>query len=445
MKIPQIIIAGEEQVLGGALEPRLAGHHYGVSIASARSHPLSFFHLKNADLIIVGSKGGNGSEALNLVKAIRASNQNIPVILITERGSEALAVAALRSGVNDYFRIPYAFEDLLTSIKKRISPGDAQGPVTKEGRNMIGESLPMREIILFIKRVAATDTTLLITGETGTGKELAAALVHEQSARKDKPMVCVNCAAMPEGLIESEMFGYERGAFTGAHSASRGKFEMANGGTVFLDEIGDMSPFAQAKLLRAIESKEVQRIGGKTVVPLNVRVTAATNHNPEQLVAENKFREDLYYRLNVARIHMPPLRERKEDIPRLVEGSIARLNRRFGREVEGLTEEAMNCLLDYDWPGNVRELMNLLEASFINLPSRRITFMDLPQLFRSRVREGKDLPGKERDRLLSALFATNWNKSKAAEKLQWSRMTLYRKMTKYRLSDYRPSAAVQGG
>jgi DNA-binding NtrC family response regulator len=437
MHNPQILIARENEVPREDLRDQLARHEFSVTLLPTHTHALSFLHCKNPDLIIIGSKGQHPFEGLQLAKEIRAFDQKVPLILITERSSEDCAVAALRSGVNDYFKVPFSFPDLLTSIRSRVVNSEIRFSGMQDGQKMIGESRPMQEISLFLARVAGTDSTVLITGETGTGKELAATLVHEQSARKHKPLVCINCAAMPEGLIESEMFGYERGAFTGAFSASQGKFEMANGGTVFLDEIGDMSPFAQAKLLRAIESKEIQRVGGKKVVPLNVRVAAATNQDPEQLVAEGKFREDLYYRLNVARIHMPPLRERKEDIPVLVEGAVTRLNRRFGREVEGLTREAMTCLLDYDWPGNVRELLNLLEAAFINLPSHRITLMDLPQPFRRRLEEVRELPEKERDRVLSALFATNWNKSKAAEKLQWSRMTLYRKMVKYNISDYR--------
>jgi transcriptional regulator with PAS, ATPase and Fis domain len=282
-------------------------------------------------------------------------------------------------------------------------------------------------------KVAPTQSTVLITGETGTGKELAAELIHRNSSRHKKPFVCINCAALPENLVESELFGYERGAFTGAIASKQGKFEQAEGGTVFLDEIGDMSPYAQAKILRAIEIKEVYRLGGKGSISLNVRVIAATNQDIERLVAQEKFRKDLYYRFNVAMVHLPPLRDRKEDIPPLLGHYIRELNQRFGREVEGFTQEAMESLLHYDWPGNIRELKNLLEATFINLPSRKIAFMDLPKQFQRRLQETEGLPKSERDQVLSALFATKWNKSKAAQKLHWSRMTLYRKMAKYHI------------
>lgn len=302
---------------------------------------------------------------------------------------------------------------------------------------MVGESKPMEEINGFIQKVAATDSTVLITGETGTGKELVASLIHEKSRRRAKPFVCVNCAAMPDTLVESEMFGYERGAFTGAFSFRPGKFEAANGGTVFLDEISDMTPFAQAKMLRAIESKEMYRLGGRKVIPLDVRVTAATNKDPEELISEGKFREDLYYRLNIARIHLPPLRERKEDIHRLIAHGIEKFNRKYGRNIQGLSDEAMFSLMRYDWPGNVRELMNLLEATFINLPHKRIAFADLPKLFQQKMKETENVPQHERKQILSALLETKWNKTEAARKLQWSRMTLYRKMTKYKISEGR--------
>jgi transcriptional regulator with PAS, ATPase and Fis domain len=302
---------------------------------------------------------------------------------------------------------------------------------------MIGESRSMQEISFFLSRVAATDSTVLITGETGTGKELVASLIHEKSRRREKPFVCVNCAAMPDTLVESEMFGHERGAFTGAVSARLGKFEVASGGTVFLDEISDMTPFAQAKMLRTIESKEIYRLGGRKVIPLDVRVTAATNRDPEVLVTEGKFREDLYYRLNIARIHLPPLRERKEDIQGLIANGIEKLNHKYKRNIQGLSEEAMLALMRYDWPGNVRELMNLLEATFINLPQKEIAFADLPKLFQQKLKETENVPLHERKHILSALLETKWNKAEAARKLRWSRMTLYRKISRYNIVEQR--------
>jgi len=297
---------------------------------------------------------------------------------------------------------------------------------------LVGASREMIGIRDYIRKLAVTDSNVLITGETGTGKELVAGLIHGNSARADKPLACINCAAIPDTLLESELFGYERGAFTGAHSSTAGKMEAANGGTVFFDEIGELSPYAQVRLLRVIEEKTIHRLGARKPVALNIRVIVATNRDLDTLAMEDKFRKDLYFRLNVGRVHLPPLRERKQDIPALIEHCLADFNRQFGAAVEGVQPEVMENFLSYDWPGNIRELRNLLEAVFISRPAEKITFVDLPDWFRRR-HPLQPARLSESDRLLSALHATNWNKSKAAGRLNWSRMTLYRKMAKYGL------------
>ena len=434
MKNPEILIAEGDEVLCQDLKLRLHGHAFEVIKVPDKTGTLRFFQTRKSDLVIISSSRNNSRDGLEAAKQIRRQDGRVPLILITRDSSEARVIAALRAGVNDYFKVPFSYEELVTSINRHLSDHKTSLEETNVDKPMIGDSTPMREIKAYLLKVAATDSTVLITGETGTGKDLAADLIHRNSTRHKKPFVCINCAALPESLVESELFGYERGAFTGAIASKQGKFEQAEGGTVFLDEIGDMSPYAQAKILRAIEIKEVYRLGGKRSIPLNVRVIAATNHDTEQLVAQGKFRKDLYYRFNVAMVHLPPLRNRKEDIPTLLGHLIRQFNERFGREVEGFTQEAMASLLRYDWPGNVRELKNVLEATFINLPSQKIAFMDLPKQFQRRLKETEGLPKKERDRVLSALFATNWNKSEAAQKLHWSRMTLYRKMAKYHIS-----------
>ena len=372
-------------------------------------------------------------------------DRQIPIILITRYSSEERVIAALREGINDYFKWPYTEKDLVASIWRNLSEFCHQSDTNLKtssvcrdyGQPMIGQSKPMREIKTYLLKVASTDSTVLITGETGTGKELAAETIHRQSPRNKKPFVCVNCSALPENLVESELFGYNKGAFTGAVAVKPGKFELANNGTVFLDEVGDMNPYAQAKILRSIESKEVFPLGGKRAIPLDLRIIAATNQDPEQLMDEGKFREDLYYRLNVARVHLPPLRERKEDISRLIAYAIEKMNRCFGRNVKGLTDEAMATLFRYDWPGNVRELMNLIEASYINLPSRPVEFVDLPKQFQRRLKLTEGISQDERKQIVSALLETKWNKSKAAQKLCWSRMTVYRKMAKYTIIEKR--------
>jgi DNA-binding NtrC family response regulator len=301
--------------------------------------------------------------------------------------------------------------------------------------SIIGNSLEIWRLKTYLRKVAMTDSHVLITGETGTGKELAAQYIHQHSRRRAKPLIMINCAALPDGLLESELFGYERGAFTGATSSYPGRLKIADGGTVLFDEIGEMSHYAQAKILRVIESKEVYPLGARRSVPIDLRIMAATNRDLDHEMATNGFRQDLYFRLNVARINLPPLRARKEDIPLLVDHFAQRFSEHFGRKIEGFTEEAMNLLKENDWPGNIRELMNLIERLFIDPPAGKINVSDLPESIQT-VRPGlRDTVPKERELLLYTLSQTNWNKSKAAERLQWSRMTLYRKMAKYRIKE----------
>jgi DNA-binding NtrC family response regulator len=292
----------------------------------------------NLGLLIVDSHLQAANDGLDAVPKVLASRPGLPVILIASGSCEELAIAALRAGCADYQRKPVAIADLLTSIERHL-PGAARrggrgGAPTHGADEMIGDSRQMREIRAYLHKVASTETTTLITGETGTGKELAAEMIHRQSARRHKPFVRINCAAIPDGLLESELFGYERGAFTGAQGAKEGTLKQADGGTVFFDEIGDMSPYGQAKVLRALESGEARPLGARREVAFDIRVVAATNRDPEQLMAEQKFRADLFFRLNVANIHLPPLRTRKEDLVPLSRHYIARMNGRSGRNVE---------------------------------------------------------------------------------------------------------------
>lgn len=292
----------------------------------------------------------------------------------------------------------------------------------------------MQSVRTHVNQASGSDSNVLITGETGTGKELVANLIHRNSSRSGNPFVCINCTAIPDHLLESELFGHEKGSFTGADTLNSGKLQSAEGGAVFLDEIGDMSLYHQAKILRTIENKEIQRIGGKQNIPLNIKIIAATNQDLERMVAEGKFRKDLYYRLNVTNIHIPPLRERKEDIPALLNFFIGKLNGAYRKEVKGVAEETTENMLSYHWPGNVREVKNMLESSFMNLHTHWITLKDLPERFRAKVMQSRALHYSEKDQVLHALAATKWNKSKASQKLKWSRMTLYRKLEKYQLS-----------
>jgi DNA-binding NtrC family response regulator len=403
---------------------------------------IGIFQRQSPDLILMNASLQSAHDGLALAHHIRKQDSMMPLILLTANGSEELAIAALRTGVNDYVKLPVVPEELLSRVRVQLSSlhrssasvsSKTTAASRPSGPYLVGDSPAMQQIKAYIEKVGASDSNVLITGETGTGKELVAELIHQTSPRRPRPFVCINCAAIPDTLLESELFGYEKGAFTGANTASEGKLKLADGGAIFFDEIGDMSPYAQAKILRAIESREVYRLGGKRRILLNIRVIAATNQNLEQLVAQDRFRKDLYFRLNVARIHLPPLRERREDIVPLCHHYLRELNQRFGRRVEGFTDDALAFLVRHDWPGNVRELKNLLEAIFVNDPARRISFADLPKPFHQHLSDAKRTPPNERQRLLSALFSTNWNISKAAQQLQWSRMTLYRKLEKYHI------------
>jgi len=443
MKAAVILTFERDGVLRRDLKRHLIQHGLIVINARTKSTHLRLFQVRKPDLVIIFAHLRDVTDELHIITQIRRQDKKVPIIFIAKYSSEVLAIAALKAGVDDFFKTPYSYKELMLSIQRNL-PGDLIQTPSKckkvtyqsiNGQPIVGDSKPMQEVKAHLLKVAQTNSTVLITGETGTGKELATKTIHCNSPRCKKPLVCINCAAIPDSLVESELFGYERGAFTGAIATKQGLFEAAADGTVFLDEIGDMTPFAQSKILRTIEMKETNRLGGKSGKLLDFRVIAATNQIPETLIAEKKFRKDLYYRLNVARVHMPPLRDRKEDIPRLIDHYIDQFNQRFGRSIIGLTEAAINAMLCYNWPGNVRELKNLVEVSFINLPAKKVDFIDLPEKLRSRIKTIKSIPESDRDRVISALHATKWNKSKAAQKLNWSRMTLYRKIAKYNITE----------
>jgi DNA-binding NtrC family response regulator len=337
--------------------------------------------------------------------------------------------------VNDLFTTRSGADEIADAFE-RVPRNDPVPPPRTEliaGSRVVGHSRSIEQLRRAIQRVSRCDSNVLITGETGTGKELAAELIHCNSRRSSRPFVSLNCAAIPEGLLESELFGYERGAFTGAHAAREGKLQYAQGGTLFLDEVGDMSLYAQAKILRAIESRKVQRLGGNRDIAVNIRIIAATNQNLEQLTSQHKFRQDLYFRLNVARLHLAPLREHLEDIPDLVTHMLADLAPRVERRVDDVDSSFLEPLLRYGWPGNVRELRNVVESTVVFGTSNRVTRRDLPPYLRALFASEERKCVSEREKILGALRATAWNRNDAARILGCSRMTLYRKMVKYEL------------
>jgi transcriptional regulator with PAS, ATPase and Fis domain len=297
---------------------------------------------------------------------------------------------------------------------------------------LLGTSSAFSNVVRFIHQVAKAEATVLIQGETGTGKEVAARAIHSLSRRRHAPFVAINCAAIPEALFEGELFGYARGAFTGAMRAYAGKLRLADGGTILLDEIGELPPASQSKLLRALETREVFPLGASRSESFNIRIIAASNHDLEQLVKQNRFRADLFFRLNVARVQLPALRERREDIPVLFAHFVCEMSQRAGATLGQLSRATHDALLGYGWPGNIRELRNVVEALFIDPPVGCVEPGDLPANLTCAFNCTPAL--SERDAIISALEAAKWNKCRAADELHWSRMTLYRKLKKYAIN-----------
>jgi len=387
--------------------------------------------VSRARLFIIGNRREDPAHLSSVLRRLRRARPADPVLILAWVSSERLAVAALKEGAADYFSPPIELQEAAAALRRLMA--DAPGELVKTGTQaIIGDSLSMRYIRGHVGMVAQRDCNTLVLGETGTGKDLIAEAIHSNGPRRTKPFVCVNCAAIPDTLLESELFGYEKGAFTGAEGAAEGKIRQAQGGTIFFDEIGDMTPYAQAKILRVIESKQIQRLGGKAAIPVNIRIIAATNQDLPKLICEQRFRKDLYFRLNVAQIQLPPLRERREDVPGLLEHYVGVFNRLTGARVEGFTPRALHRLRDYDWPGNVRELRSVVESVFIDPPAH-IDECHLPWARPGCLSTSNS--GHERDQLLEALRFTQWNKSKAAERLHWSRMKIYRKLAQYHIED----------
>jgi DNA-binding NtrC family response regulator len=401
--------------------------------------------LKNLrlDAAVLECSACENDPGLVLARRIRNLNQHARIVVIATSGSEDLAIEALRIRAVEYLKPPVDEATLICAVVG-AEAADLHGrPVgggiefTTASDAIIGESSAILSVKRFLSKVAASDTNVLITGETGTGKEMIAEQIHALGSRSRKPFVSVNCSAIPETLIESELFGYERGAFTGAVGTRDGKLAQADKGTLFFDEIGDMSPLAQAKILRAIESREFTRLGGNRPVRVDVRLIAATNRDLESLLREDRFRTDLFFRLNVARIELPSLRERSSDIPLLIQHFVRHYNRVFGAAVERISGEALKQILAYPFPGNVRELKNVIEVIFLHLVPGQKLVQRLPDQVLTTWRKITTLPQDERDRLVKTLLQTEWNVSAAARKLEWSRMTLYRKLAKYNIQPER--------
>ena len=423
---------------------------YRLLWAANGEEALTLFHRNQIDLILLDILLP-GRDGLMLLKQLREIDPSVPIIMLTATRMIKTAVDAMKLGATDYLNKPFDIEELRLMIGKALAAYDLEREVRYlrseldkkyHPANLVGKSRPMREIFLKIEQVADTKTTVLITGESGTGKEMVARALHYNSLRKGKAFVALNCASIPDNLMESELFGHEKGAFTDASSRKLGQFETANGGTLFLDEIAELRPSTQAKLLRVLQSKEFTRVGGTQTIEVDVRLIAATNKNLEDAMRRGAFREDLYYRINVLPIHLPPLRERKEDIPSLIRHFLAKKAEEEGRKIRSLNREALAYIMRYDWPGNVRELENVIEQAVTLSANQTIGVGDLPVQLQTRRKTGtlrdKTVEGQlsladavksfERDIIESALKKTSYIQTRTARLLGITRRILKYKM-----------------
>ncbi len=434
---------GARESLGVILED-----DYQVLSVGNGQEALETLQKKPIDLILLDVNMPD-MDGLAVLRKIKEQDEEIDVIMVSALNQARKAVDAIKLGAYDYITKPYEPEDILSTVNRVISKQklykelDFLRREVEESRGfdqIVSQTKTMREIFQLIKKVAFTSTNILITGESGTGKELIARSIHRQGNRRNGPFVAINCAAIPSELMESEMFGHEKGAFTGAHTRTIGKFEYANGGTLFLDEVSVLRSDLQAKLLRVLQEREIERIGSNKPIKVDIRVVSATNTNLEDAVIQGKFRQDLYFRLNVVPIPIPPLRERREDIPLLAKHFLNKFNTAFNKKIPGFTEKAMDALTKYHWPGNIRELENLVERFVVLLPGdEAIDLKDIPlEILMDSGQDVQDLkPDKmglikireaiEKRIILNVLEATKWNQTEAAKILKVNRNTLIQK------------------
>ena len=435
----------QRELVGGFLRKQ------GFEVAEAPDGrtALERFRKEPFDLLLTDQRMP-GLSGLELLEAARAVTPAVAVIIMTAYGTIETAVAAIKGGAADYLTKPLNLDELLHRIaqvreRQRLIMENRELREALQERHrvegIIGESGRMQEVLSLVRRVAGSDATILIQGESGTGKELIARAIHYASPRAGAPLVSVNCAALPETLLESELFGHEKGAFTGAVAARKGRFELADGGSLFLDEIGDLPLHLQVKLLRVLQEREFERVGSSRPVAVNVRLLAATHRDLEALVRAGRFRDDLYYRINVVSISLPPLRERREDIPLLLDHFVEKFSRRNGKRIGGLTREAREALLRYDYPGNVRELENLVERAVILTRDEVIGLEDLPLGVKEREGETSGetsltvlVEGLERRMIREALARADGVQTQAAEILGISERVLRYKLKKYGLA-----------
>lgn len=445
-----VLVVDDEKSIRDSMKMILEYDKYDVQFASDGPSALAKVAATVFDVVLLDIKMA-GMDGLKVLKTIKEKTPELPVVMISGHGTIETAVEATKLGAFDFLQKPLDRERLLITVRNAIQAKNLMTEVKEmkkqvEGKDVIlGESPKIKDVLTTIERVAPTEARVLIFGENGSGKELVARAVHRMSRRNDKPLIEVNCAAIPNELIESELFGHEKGAFTGATNQRIGKFELADGGTLFLDEIGDMSLNAQAKVLRAIEEGKVERVGGNKQIAVDVRLITATNKNLSEMIKQGTFREDLYHRLNVIPVVVPPLRERREDIPLLTNAFAEEICRRYGMALKTFSDEALRKLTSMDWSGNVRELRNIVERLVIMTPSKMIE-ADQVESGAGKVRSESgdllDLGGTFqdfKDRAEAAFIKKlldehEWNISRTAQALDIQRSHLYNKMRKFGLA-----------
>ena len=438
----KILVVDDEKIFRESLFHWFEEEGFEVTPVDSGEEALKVYDVDKFDIVLLDIKMP-GMSGLELLAKIKQIDIHATVIMITAFASVTTAIQALKEGAYDYVTKPVDPDELTHLIHKALKDRELVNENRKlkeriedliKPDNLIGESPEMRKIYELINTVAGADTTVLIYGESGTGKELVAKAIHINSPRKYFPMITVNCGALPESLLESELFGHERGAFTGAQYKRKGKFELADNGTIFLDEIGLVSPKTQIDLLRVIESKQFTRVGGNDLISSNFRVICATNESLEEMVKDGRFREDLYYRLNVFSITIPPLRDRKEDIPNLAEHFLTKFASGMNRNIKGISKDAMEFLQSYPWPGNVRELENAIERAVVMRRSGEIKPDDLPfNIHAQKSDEEEALEIVEKKHIIRMLEKYGFNISKVAKVLGIDRVTLYNKMSKYNI------------
>ncbi|QEM67957.1 sigma-54-dependent Fis family transcriptional regulator [Geobacter sp. FeAm09] len=447
-----ILVVDDEKDIRISLTGILEDEGYQVLTAENGVEALECAQQELPDLVLLDI-WMPGMDGLETLERLKTHFPQITVIMISGHGTIETAVRATKLGAFDFIEKPLSLDKVLISVVNALHMKDLRVEneelkrVVANEHEMIGSAPVMSRLREQIMRVAPTTASVLVTGENGTGKELAARSLHYYSPRRDRPFIAINCAAIPEELIESELFGHEKGAFTGAVAQKKGKFDLADGGTLFLDEIGDMSLRTQAKVLRILQERCFERVGGTRLVTVDVRIIAATNKALEEEIGQGRFREDLYYRLNVVPFRVPALRERREDIPVLVQHFVAQFYRREGREPKTFQPETLDLLARYDWPGNVRELKNIVERILIMTPGRTITAADVPELHGAAplsdlaehrpeagqpmgtLREARE--GFEREFIIQKLEENDWNISRTAEVIELERSNLHRKIKSY--------------